>query len=229
MKTVIKQLLKSMGYQISRIPPAPAPEPLTIHEPIAPEVETTPPDTPEPDPPETVAIAPEPETIPEPAPEPVLPERKFRRSLYDAMEHLSAVSQKLGFVPQTILDIGAADGTPELYTTFPEANFFLVEPLQEYEPSLQTICTQIHADYAIAAVGDRNGSIVINITPDLYGSSVMQPAEPHLEFKQREIPLVTLDTLVEHLERGRKDDRPVGSDRAGGPVFSVRQRWGFIL
>jgi FkbM family methyltransferase len=211
MKAVIKQLLKSMGYQISRLPPAPASTPLSDHHPTGlPEVPEVAPVAAA----EAVTITPEP--APEPTPQPVLPERKFRRSLGDAMEHLSRVSKNLGFAPQTILDIGAADGTPELYTPFPGADFFLVEPLQEYESSLQTICNQIKASYEIAAVGDHNGSIVINITPDLYGSSVMNPAEPSLELKQREIPLLTLDSLVE--QRGLKGPFILKSDSQGSEL-----------
>ena len=39
--------------------------------------------------------------------------------------------KSLGFQPSLIVDVGAADGTPELYNAYPGAKFILIEPLIE--------------------------------------------------------------------------------------------------
>lgn len=58
-----------------------------------------------------------------------------RTTLAEVLNHVS----KLGFRPQKVVDVGAACGTFELYKKFPEANHFLIEPLEEFEKDLQNI------------------------------------------------------------------------------------------
>src|SRR5580658_5002833 len=58
-----------------------------------------------------------------------------RGSLLGALEHV----RRLGFRPHTVIDAGVADGTPELYKTFPEAHYILIEPLAEFVPAFRRI------------------------------------------------------------------------------------------
>ena len=125
--------------------------------------------------------------------------RKERMTLADALEHIAKLSREVGFEPQTVIDVGVADGTPELYMTFPRSKLLLVEPLIEFEDVLKEICTQYDAQYVLAATASQKGTTNINITPDLHGSSILDPKEPHLEFKTREVPTVTIDNLVDEL------------------------------
>ena len=122
-----------------------------------------------------------------------------RTSLGDAFEHIAKLSREVGFWPQTVIDVGVADGTPELYRNFPKATFLLIEPLKEFEDALKAICTQYDATYVIAAAASQEGTTIINITPDLSGSSILDPKEPHLESQTREVPTVTIDSLVDEL------------------------------
>lgn len=48
-----------------------------------------------------------------------------RQSFDEALSQLKAV----GYSPDLIIDVGAADGTPPLQTVFPDSRFFWIEPL----------------------------------------------------------------------------------------------------
>ena len=58
-----------------------------------------------------------------------VPRKGMRTSMYGVIDQFI----KLGFQPGTVIDVGVAYGTFELYEKFPETNFLLVEPLIEYE------------------------------------------------------------------------------------------------
>ncbi len=122
-----------------------------------------------------------------------------RITLADALEHIAKLSEEIGFSPQTVIDVGVADGTPELYRSFPKAKLLLIEPLKEFEDVLEAICAQYDAAYVIAAADRQRGTTTINITPDLHGSSILNPKESHLELKTREVPTVTIDSVVDDI------------------------------
>ncbi len=122
------------------------------------------------------------------------------RSLAQALDHIS----KFGFKPQTVFGVGVADGTFELYRRFPEAKYILIEPLKEFEKDLKSISTNYNAEYIMAAAGPKKGNTVINIHPDLVGSSVFKETEgSYVDGVAREVPMVTVDDLC--LERKLKD------------------------
>jgi len=115
-----------------------------------------------------------------------------RSSLDQVLQHVA----KLGFKPATVIDVGVAYGTFDLYQTFPEAHHLLVEPLQEYEPVLQQITRRYRADYILAAAGASPGEITLNVHPDLAGSSVFTEAEDSdVNGIPRMVPVTTLDHL----------------------------------
>lgn len=81
--------------------------------------------------------------------------------------------RSLGFYPKTVLDIGVASGTPELYAVFPEAYFLLIEPLDEFESDLRSILKHYKGSYLLAAAGSKSGQIPFNLHKDhLEGSSM---------------------------------------------------------
>ncbi len=57
----------------------------------------------------------------------------IRETLGECYEHLNAS----GFKPGTLVDVGVATGTPELYEAFPKAYFLLVEALKAFEGDLK--------------------------------------------------------------------------------------------
>lgn len=92
-------------------------------------------------------------------------------SRLDMLAHLRHVAS-LGFQPATIIDVGAAEGTPPLYAVFPKAFHVLVEPLREFEPQLKELTDRLGGTYRIAAANDTGEPVSFNVHADhLYGSS----------------------------------------------------------
>ncbi len=107
------------------------------------------------------------------------------------------LAKQLGFKPQTVIDVGAAAGTFELYETFPESNHILIEPLEEFRPNLEEITKQYNnIDYVIAAATDQTGSTTINVHPDLVGSSIyLEDEDSNVNGVPRIIKTNTLDEI----------------------------------
>jgi len=103
---------------------------------------------------------------------------------------------RLGVKPRTVIDVGVADATPELYGAFPEASLLLIEPLAEFEPFLKRICSTYNAQYVLAAAGDAPGNAILHVHPDWVGSSLLQEVEgPSVDGVPRSVPVVTIDQL----------------------------------
>jgi FkbM family methyltransferase len=113
--------------------------------------------------------------------------------------------RKPGFAPATVIDVGVARGTPNLYDAFAGAHLVLVEPLAEFEEDLQRICRRRGGEYVLAAVGAEAGRAEIHVNPAmLYESSLLvnewRPPSEHDALERREIEVTTLDAL--RAERG---------------------------
>lgn len=106
------------------------------------------------------------------------------------LEHI----ERLGFKPETIIDVGAAYGTFDLYEIFPTAACLLIEPLEEFEDALKAVTRKFKAIYVLAAAGAEPGMSLFNVHPDLVGSSLYRESEgTHADGVPREVPMVTLD------------------------------------
>jgi FkbM family methyltransferase len=115
--------------------------------------------------------------------------------------------RKPGFAPATVIDVGVARGTPNLYDAFSDAHLVLIEPLHEFEEDLKRICRRRGGEYALTAVGAAPGRAEIYVNPAmLFESSLLvnewRPAEEHEALERREIEVTTLDAL--RAERGWK-------------------------
>lgn len=110
----------------------------------------------------------------------------------EALEHLIG----LGFRAETVIDLGVANGTFELYKAFPDAIHLLIEPIQEFEEALKDIISKFKAEYVIAAAGAEPGKVTINVHPVLFASSIFKESEgTHVDGAPREVPAVTIDDL----------------------------------
>jgi FkbM family methyltransferase len=115
-----------------------------------------------------------------------------RVSMRGALRQLS----NAGFRPRTVIDVGVAYHTKELYEEFPEAQILLVEPLAEFEQCLKEICGQYRAQYVLAAAGAEPGEAIFNVHPELDGSSLLTEVEGStVDGTPRRVPVVTLDQL----------------------------------
>jgi FkbM family methyltransferase len=113
-----------------------------------------------------------------------------RASMAGGLAQLS----RLGFKPQTVIDVGVAYQTSELYEAFADARILLIEPLVEFEPFLRKICATYKAQYILAAAGETSGTAVLNVRPDKIASSLLSEAEGSaVESIPRTVPVITID------------------------------------
>lgn len=112
--------------------------------------------------------------------------------------------QALGLEPQTVIDVGAALGTFDLYEVFPQARHILIEPIAENEPYLAKICHAIgHAEYLIAAAAKTPGICTLEVNPALVHSTIRTAEETVSEHSNlRTVPAISLDQIYRerHLE-----------------------------
>lgn len=103
-----------------------------------------------------------------------------------------------GLNPATVIDVGAAGGTPPLLEVFPNKKHILIEPLQEFEPQLNRLKSRYpDCHILIAAAGEQSGRIALNVHPDLYGSSVYREEEDSdVNGYERTVPVLTLDEIA---------------------------------
>ncbi len=120
-------------------------------------------------------------------------DRSHRATMRGCLEQ--AVSN--GLNPATVFDIGAATGTPDLYEVFPDARHVLIEPLEEYLAALDSWVHKLRkAEYIIAVATSEPGNLVINVHPDLVGSSIYEEGEDsNVNGFQRTVSAVTLDQV----------------------------------
>ena len=105
-----------------------------------------------------------------------------------------------GFTPKTIIDVGAAAGTNDLYEAFPNAYFVLLEPLKEYENALREVLRRYKGRYFLNAVGNNIGDVEVNIeSHDLERTSINKRSKltsSKDEITTRKIPITTLDVIL---------------------------------
>jgi FkbM family methyltransferase len=118
------------------------------------------------------------------------PDTPARASMAGGLAQLA----RLGFQPRTVIDAGVANATPELYTSFPAASILLIEPLVEFEPFLQKICSTYNAQYVLAAAGQAPGSATFNVHADKFSSSLLSEVEgASVDGTPRTVPVVSID------------------------------------
>ncbi len=115
-----------------------------------------------------------------------------RESIADALFFIRG----FGFVPDVIIDVGAANGTSDLFAVYPDVKYLWVEPVQEYEPELIKLQNRYNGRYIIAAAGSQEQNAQIHIPKAVIGSSFMYPAEVN-QRELREVKVIKLDSLIE--------------------------------
>lgn len=105
--------------------------------------------------------------------------------------------RSLSCKPQTVIDIGAAEGrwAQMAAEVFPESALLLIEPLDERRPVLDAFCGDHRNSVLVSAVaGAVDGSVPFNVSADLDGSGVYDATTG----SSRVVPMVRLDTAVSH-------------------------------
>jgi len=123
------------------------------------------------------------------------------RSLEEFLRHVS----DLGFQPALIVDIGVADGTPEIYAAYPSTKYVLIEPLVEFEQTIRALCRDLDAEYILAAADETTGEIMINVHEDLNGSSILSEVEGSLaDGVERAVHAVRLDDVLAQISNDKE-------------------------
>ncbi len=76
------------------------------------------------------------------------------------------------FRPGTVVDVGVADGTIELYTPFRDARLLLVEPVAAFEPALEKLCARFGGEYVLAAASEARGEARMHVPPDAHAATL---------------------------------------------------------
>jgi FkbM family methyltransferase len=131
----------------------------------------------------------------------------------------------MGFKPATVVDVGAAYGSfaSQCVTVFPKARFLLLEPLVEYQPFLKELTASMPmAQCIMAAATAHQGEIVLNVHPDLVGSSLFREVENNTDVNglPRTVRAITIDGLLE--ETGAKGPFLLKVDVQGAELEVLR-------
>jgi FkbM family methyltransferase len=98
--------------------------------------------------------------------------------------------------PDVVIDIGIAEGTPWLYSAFPDAEYLLFEPLRESAPHLARLERQLNAKNYPVALGDRDGEMLISVRPEIAASSLYDEVTPEEIAARYPVPVRRFDGLV---------------------------------
>ena len=114
-----------------------------------------------------------------------------RMSKHAALANLKAQ----GFLPGTVLDVGAQTGTSPLFEIFPDAHHVLFEPVAECEPHLRALCSRLKsAEYHMAAVTERSGQVTLTVSGSRQYSRVV-PVPENDGAEYRSIPSIALNDI----------------------------------
>jgi len=148
---------------------------------------------------------------------------RTRTTMGEALEFVKSQ----GIVPNTIFDIGVANGTFDLYEVFPNTKIVLVEPLEEYSKYMASLSNQYDVEIVKAAASNINGLIEINVHEDLVGSTLLREKEGEkVDGVKRMVSSIRIDQLAE-----RKNYRPpflVKADVQGAELLVVEGMEGIL-
>jgi FkbM family methyltransferase len=98
--------------------------------------------------------------------------------------------RKPGLDPRTVIDVGAATGTPALYRAFPGAYRVLIDPLEEHMPKEPLD----DGEFILTALGSESGTAWIELGVHTLEHSTIAGWRG-VRGEGREVPVTTLDAL----------------------------------
>lgn len=99
--------------------------------------------------------------------------------------------------PSTIIDVGVADGTPELYRCFPDHPYLLIEANPAFRDQLDKIGETLNAVVEYVFCGGQVGETSLRVYEDPRKSSVFPVTRALGLERVVTVPVDTLDHLVE--------------------------------
>jgi len=90
--------------------------------------------------------------------------------------HFYELSKFHKFSPKTIFDIGVAYGTPSLYAAYPNAFFYLIDPLEESVPFMKKWSEKIKSKILNIALGSEKGInyLEIDVRQNIGGTTLLK-------------------------------------------------------
>jgi len=118
--------------------------------------------------------------------------RSTRQTLFQAIQHL----KELGFNPNVIIDAGVAQGTPAIYSNFPNTKTILIEPLPDFEKAILKILDK-HSNYIYIpkALSESKGCMDIYKKDSLSGSSFFISKSEN-NFQKISVDCISLSDIV---------------------------------
>jgi FkbM family methyltransferase len=101
----------------------------------------------------------------------------------------------LGFNPATVFDIGVGYGTPELYASFKDARYFLVDPVPESSTYMQKWCRVLNASSHNIALGEADGELEVGVPSDIRGTTIFRQVEQIGALKYSVVPIRRFDSV----------------------------------
>ncbi len=103
--------------------------------------------------------------------------------------------RRRGFHPATIIDVGVADGTIELYRHFDDPYLVLVEPMTEFRRAIDGILRRYRGEAHFVAAGPEDGEIGFIFDDNIADLHNSKPATNDGAYN-RTVPMRRLDSLV---------------------------------
>lgn len=98
-------------------------------------------------------------------------ELKYAEASPRGFERFLAYAKQEGIDPGAVIDVGVGDGTPWLYSAFPDKKLYLFEALASFKPQLDRIAAAYNAEYHICALGETAGELDILVPRGVPSSS----------------------------------------------------------
>jgi len=130
--------------------------------------------------------------------EPPVPKDIYREyiPIYQVMRRLKLK----GFLPDFVVDVGASTGiwSNSVSRLFPDARYILVDALaSKYDPNARDYLIKdiAQAEVIEVALSNQSGQASFQVSPDLYGASLLRPAD-FREYESVQVKVKTLDELA---------------------------------
>lgn len=112
--------------------------------------------------------------------------------------------RKRGLKLNYVFDIGAnkSEYSRMVKKIFPDADFLLIDPIEEMEPHLKEFCREFRgSEYILKGIGSRQETLIMTTIGESFeGSTLMLNEIPSFKSanKQREVEVVTLDSIMKN-------------------------------
>jgi FkbM family methyltransferase len=107
-----------------------------------------------------------------------------------------------GLKPDFVVDVGASTGiwSTTVQKLFPDSRYVLVEPLAQLYEDKHSRLKKHYPKFELVrcAISDQGGEATFQVSSDLYGSSLLTPAD-HRAYQSITVPVKTLDQLQQQL------------------------------